>query len=138
MIAEVNVGDFTRKYKCYHYFISAGDSRSIPRNRNWPEMWCKSFCTLTFHTVKSKERQSFVIPFHCRFKELIIFTIIYFFLYCPPCSVLHIFFLWNQPPKIIYWNRCSPKLSNKPQIIARYKPATFVKHNFSQVIFKDF
>ena len=100
--STLNVGDFTRNYKYSHYFISAADSRSIPRNWNWPEMWCKSFCTLTFHTVKSKERQSFVIPFHCRFKELIIFTIIYFFLYCPPCSVLHIFFLWNQPPKIIY------------------------------------
>ena len=49
----LNVGDFTRKYKCNHYFISPGDSRSIPRNWNWPEMWCKSFCTLTFHTVKN-------------------------------------------------------------------------------------
>ena len=49
----LHMGDFTRKYKYNHYFISAGDSRSIPRNWNWSEMWCKGFCTLTFHTVKN-------------------------------------------------------------------------------------
>ena len=55
-----------------------------------------------------KERQS--IPFHCRYKELIIFIIAYFLLYCPAYSILHIFF-WDQPLAIISWNRCSLKLS---------------------------
>ena len=49
----LNVGDFIRKFKCNHYFINAGDSRPIPRNWNaWPEIQCKLFFTLTFHTVK--------------------------------------------------------------------------------------
>ena len=35
----LNVADFTRKLKCNHYFITAGDSEPIPRNWNvWPEM----------------------------------------------------------------------------------------------------
>ena len=38
-----------------------------------------------------KERQ--LIPFHCSYKELIIFIIVYFLLYCPKYFVLHIFFL---------------------------------------------
>ena len=49
----LNVGDFTRKFKCNHYFINTKDYRPIPRNSNvWPEMYCKNFFTLTFHTVK--------------------------------------------------------------------------------------
>ena len=54
----LNMGDFTRKYKYNHYFISPGDSRSIP-NWNWPEMWCQSFCTLNFHTVKNDNQSLF-------------------------------------------------------------------------------
>ena len=35
----LNVGDFTRKLKCNHYFVNAEDSQPIPRNWNvWPEM----------------------------------------------------------------------------------------------------
>ena len=30
----LNVGDFTGKFKCNHYFINAGVSRPIPRNYN--------------------------------------------------------------------------------------------------------
>ena len=30
----LNVKDFTRKYKCNHNFINAGDSRSTPGNWN--------------------------------------------------------------------------------------------------------
>ena len=49
----LNVGDFTRKFKCNHYFINAEDSQPKPKNWNvWPEMYCKNFFTLTFHTVK--------------------------------------------------------------------------------------
>ena len=51
--STLNEGDFTRKFKCNHYFINAGDSPPIPRNWNvWPEIQCKIFFTLTFHTVK--------------------------------------------------------------------------------------
>ena len=32
--STLNVKDFTRKYKCNHYFINAGDSRSTPGNWN--------------------------------------------------------------------------------------------------------
>ena len=38
-------------------------------------------------------RDSVVIfrnPFHCIYKELIIFIIVYFLLYCPPYSVFHL------------------------------------------------
>ena len=52
-------GTFTRKYKYNHYFISPGDSLSRPRNWNWREMWCKSFPTLTFHTVKNDNESLF-------------------------------------------------------------------------------
>ena len=49
----LNVGDFTRKFKCNHYFINAGDSPPIRGNWNvWPEMQYKILPTLTFHTVK--------------------------------------------------------------------------------------
>ena len=40
----LNVGDFTKKFKCNHYFINAEDSRPKPKNWNvWPEMYCKNF-----------------------------------------------------------------------------------------------
>ena len=55
----LNVGDFTRKYKYNHCFISPGDTRLIPRNWNWPKMWCKSFCTLTFHPKKNDNQSLF-------------------------------------------------------------------------------
>ena len=55
----LNVKDFTRKYKCNHYFINAGDSRTIPGNWNvWSEMQCKNFCTLTFQTLKKEDNLS--------------------------------------------------------------------------------
>ena len=82
------MGDFTRKFKCNHYFIHKGDSRPIPRNWNvWPEMQCNFFFTLTFHTAKKGN------PFHRRYKELIIFITTYSLLHSPPCSFLHILFL---------------------------------------------
>ena len=35
----LNVGDFSRKFKCNHSFIITGDSRAIPGNWNlWSEM----------------------------------------------------------------------------------------------------
>ena len=39
-----------------------------------------------------KKRQSFVIPVHWRYKELIILITAYILLYSPPYPVLHIFF----------------------------------------------
>ena len=55
----LNVGDFTRKFKCNHYFVNTGVYRQVPRNWNvWSEMKLfyidLSYC---------KERQSLVIPF---------------------------------------------------------------------------
>ena len=55
----LNMGDFTRKFKCNHYFINTGNFRPLPRNWNvWPEMKFfyidLSYC---------KERESLVIPF---------------------------------------------------------------------------
>ena len=53
----------------------------------------KLFCILIFHTVKKTFvifRNAFMIfrnPFHCRYKELIIFFIVYFLLHCLPYSV---------------------------------------------------
>ena len=49
----LNVGDFTRKFKCNHYFINAGDS--IARH-----VMQKIFYIDFSHC---KERQSLVIPF---------------------------------------------------------------------------
>ena len=55
----LNMKDFTRKYKCNQYFINAGDSQTIPGSWNaWPEMQCKNFCTLTFHTLKKEDNLS--------------------------------------------------------------------------------
>ena len=35
----VNVGDFTYKFKCNHYFINAEVFKPVPRNWNvWPDM----------------------------------------------------------------------------------------------------
>ena len=49
----LSVGDFTTKFQCNHYFINAEDSRPKPKNWNvWPEMHCKNFFTLTFHTIR--------------------------------------------------------------------------------------
>ena len=51
------------------------------------------FFTLIFHTVKKTSDifgNAFVIfhnPFHCRYKKLIIFVIVYFLLHCLPYSV---------------------------------------------------
>ena len=28
--STVNVGEFTRKFKCNHYFLNPGDSRPVP------------------------------------------------------------------------------------------------------------
>ena len=55
----LNVGDFTRTFKCNHYFVNAGVYRSVPRNWNvWPEL---EHFYIDFSYCK--ERQSLVIPF---------------------------------------------------------------------------
>ena len=72
--------------------------RTLPANNGrleciWPKMQCKILFTLIFRTVKKTFlifRGALVIfhnPFHCRYKEFIIFTIVYFLLHCPPYSV---------------------------------------------------
>ena len=50
----LNVGDFTRKFKCHYYIINAGDSRPILENWNVYGLRYngKIFFTLIFYTVK--------------------------------------------------------------------------------------
>ena len=70
----LHVGDITRQFKC-------GDSRQILGNWNfWPGMSCKLF-------------YSDITVNHYRYKELIIFVIVYFVLHFPQYFVLQILFL---------------------------------------------
>ena len=63
---------------------------------------------------------------------MILFTIAYFLLHWPLYSVLHILFLEAATENY------SLKLNKISLKVAGYKPATFLKLNPSQVIFKDF
>ena len=72
----LNVGDFTTKFKCNHYFINAENSRLKPKNWNvWPEMYYKNFFTMTFADIRNDyiyhNLLSFRLPSVFRFIYLI-------------------------------------------------------------------
>ena len=81
-----------RSYKTIWIPLLYHKYRKLPTNTGeleymaWDVTW-NIFFTLIFHTVK----KAFVIflnnPFHCRYKELIIFVIVYFLLLCLPYPV---------------------------------------------------
>ena len=63
--------------------------------------------------------------------------IAYFFLYCPTFSILHIFF-WESATDSYSLEQVFVETKQNLLKVAGYKPTTFVKYNFSQVIFEDF
>ena len=87
--------------------------RTLPANNGrleciWPKMQCKILFTLIFCTVKKTFlifRGALVIfhnPFHCRYKEFIILTTVYFLLHCPPYSIFLCVCNINFEEKLLY------------------------------------
>ena len=86
------------------------------------EIYClrcnaKLFFTLIFHTVKEIfiifPPYAFVIfryPFHCRYKELIIFVIVYFLLHCLPYPVFLCVYNVNFEKIFLYSMILNPQL----------------------------
>ena len=76
-------------------------------------------------------------PFHCKYKQLIIFIIAYFIVHYTPYPVLHILFL-KATTENYSLKQVFSKTKQTPLKVAGYNPATFVKLNSSRVIFKNF
>ena len=76
-------------------------------------------------------------PFHCKYKQWIIFIIAYFILHYTPYPVLHILFL-KAATENYSLKQVFSKTKQTPLKVAGYNPATFVKLNSSRVIFKNF
>ena len=76
-------------------------------------------------------------PFHCKYKQLIIFIIAYFIVHYTPYPVLHILFL-KAATENYSLKQVFPKTKYNLLKIAWYNTATFVKLNSSRVIFKNF
>ena len=76
----------------------------------------KFFFTFIFHTAKKNFvifRNGFMIfrnPFHCRYKELIIFVIVYFLLHCLPYSVFLCVCNVNFEEIVLYSMMLNPQL----------------------------
>ena len=90
----LNVGDFLRQFKFCYYIIN-GYSQLILGNRNY-----------VFRNAFGIFRN----PFHCRYKELIIFIVVYFLLHCPPYSVFLCVCKVNSEEIFLYSMMLSPYL----------------------------
>ena len=114
----LNVGDFTRQFKCHYYIINAGNSRPILENWNVYGLRCNG--KFFFYTDLSYCKKTSVIfwnalvifhnPFHCRYEKFIIFIIVQFLLHCPPYSVFLCVCKVNFEEVFLYFMMLNPWL----------------------------
>ena len=110
-----------RFYKTIQMPLFYHKRRRFPANTGelecvWPKIQCEFFLRWSFHNVKN----TFVIfhnalvifrnPFHCRYKVLIIFIIVYFLLHCPLDSVFFCVCNINFEEKLLYSMMLNPWL----------------------------
>ena len=112
--------------------------RRLPANTGeleciWPKMQCEIFFTLIFHTVKKTFiifRNALVIfcnAFHCRYKEFIIFIIVYFLLHCPLYSVFLCVCNVNFEEKLLYFMMLNSSLVPLLRLFRLYKTSIILK-----------